>query len=442
MRAVETIIKTSSQVQEHPAEGIENKLVAAGVTLPVYNDEPPFHPPAVYPELRFTDVSSGGNHPYRLFRNLLLELGCDRRNFGSPLWNPLHNVIQPGMTVLLKPSIDRIPDLPDERLYAAVTHPSILRAVIDYAYIALDGTGRIIVAFARPEESAGADSTSILRLDSIQEYYFDKFQFEIERCDLRDPASDFVSVSMGPESLLHNFIDARLSDQDSDAGEIVSRSDKGTCGYSISRAVLSSDVFISVPKMKVHDRTGIALGLEGLADIASKKNKRPDDCPAYDRLVLKAERWLQHHSASRLNLPEDYAWRMIADLARIVTVADDQGGIHNNPQRDFFWIVDGIIGGENIGPKVPDPRPCGCLVAGENPLAVDMVTTRLMGFDIRKLRQFDLVLQGKAEFPSSDQIDVIADGDRIQGSSFFDSRDRDTMFRFRPHPSWAGRIEV
>lgn len=167
-----------------------------------------------------------------------------------------------------------------------------------------------------------------------------------------------------------------------------------------------------------------------------------DNVHAYDRLMLKAERWLQHHGAQGMNFQEDYAWREIADLARIVTFADDMGKIRDVARRDFFCFVDGIVGGENNGPLDPHPKPCGCLVVGENPLATDMVATRLMGFDIKRLRQYDLMLQGKEEFPSTDRIEVIADGDRMPGTRFFDSGDRNPMFGFRPHPSWAGRIEL
>jgi uncharacterized protein (DUF362 family) len=442
MRTVETLSKTALQIHEHLKEDADSRLVAVGMTLPLYNDEPPFHPPAVYPELRSPEISSGANHPYRLLRNLLSELGLDRRNFGSPLWNPFHNFIQPGMTVLIKPSVDVKPDLADGKLYAAVTHPSILRAVIDYVHVALDGTGRIVVACGTPARLVGNDPLKTLRLDSIQEYYFEKFQFEIELCDLRDSVSGNVPVGLGRESTLCNFSDPDSLYPGNEIQGMISHSQRGPCEYSISSEVLSSDVFISIPKMKVHDRTGIALGLQGLTDIVSQESKTPENAQLYDRLLTKAEKWLRNRSLSGLNLSEDFAWRIMADLARIVTFADDKGIIHDNARRNFFCVVDGIIGGENNGPLEPDPRPCGCLVIGENLLAADMVATRLMGFDIKKLRQYDLVLQGKEEFPSTDQIEIVADGEKIPGLTFFDSKDRNPMFGFRPHPSWAGRIEV
>ena len=49
-------------------------------------------------------------------------------------------------------------------------------------------------------------------------------------------------------------------------------------------------------------------------------------------------------------------------------------------------VVDGIIGGEGNGPMSPDAKPCGVILAGTHPAAVDMAAATLMGFDWQKLR--------------------------------------------------------
>lgn len=78
--------------------------VGIGITKPIYNNEPPFHPDTHYPELSFSDVSSMPNHPYRLLRELFVKLGLDIKNYGGLQWNPLGTIIKPGQTVLLKPN--------------------------------------------------------------------------------------------------------------------------------------------------------------------------------------------------------------------------------------------------------------------------------------------------------------------------------------------------
>src|SRR5579862_8633020 len=122
--------------------------VAVGTTEPVYCSDPPFHPEARFPELPFQDICSSGNKPYTLVRQLLLTLGFDEHNFGSPDWNPLGSLMRPGNTVVIKPNFVLSFNAGGDDLFAMITHPSILRAIIDYAYIAVKGAGRIIVADA------------------------------------------------------------------------------------------------------------------------------------------------------------------------------------------------------------------------------------------------------------------------------------------------------
>ncbi len=123
-------------------------VVAAGITTPIYNNDPPFHPDTTYPELPFSIFSSTPNYPYRLLRDLFVRMGFDRVNYGTSRWNPLAAIIQPGQTVVLKPNFVLSFNSSGDDIFAVVTHPSILRALIDYTYIALEGTGKIIIADA------------------------------------------------------------------------------------------------------------------------------------------------------------------------------------------------------------------------------------------------------------------------------------------------------
>jgi len=63
-------------------------------------------------------------------------------------WNPLGTIIKPGQTVLLKPNFVLSFNSSGDDLFAVVTHPSILRAIVDYVYLALKGIGRIVIADA------------------------------------------------------------------------------------------------------------------------------------------------------------------------------------------------------------------------------------------------------------------------------------------------------
>ena len=135
---------------------------------------------------------------------------------------------------------------------------------------------------------------------------------------------------------------------------------------------------------------------------------------------------------------------MTADLAKILFFADAEGRLQAAPQRRMFCIVDGIIGGDNKGPLEPDAVHAGCLIAGRNPFAVDLVTARLVGFDVRTLKQFDILSSDRWSFGlrSTSEVDIRLDGTLISGDDFFATSWRDPLYAFKPHPGWKGHIEL
>jgi hypothetical protein len=140
----------------------------------------------------------------------------------------------------------------------------------------------------------------------------------------------------------------------------------------------------------------------------------------------------------------DSAWRMTADLAKILYFADRTGKLCDTPQRQIFSIVDGIVAGERSGPLEPKPKACGCLVAGANPFAVDLVTTRLMGFNPQRLHQFDIAFDAEWDFGLRSLADIQIAGPNglLDGNIFFTADNRVPNLRFEPHPGWVGQIEV
>ena len=443
----------------------------------------------------------------------MYRLGYDSEHYGTPQWNPLGTIIHPGQTVLLKPNFVLSFNSSGDDLFSVVTHPSILRALIDYAYIALKGTGRIIIADTPQMDCNWDQLMAALRLDSIQSFYHKKFGFDIKIYDLRnfalkdptipayssnresrpgDPLGSVI-IDLGMQSRFYGLPGENYYGADYNRSETMKHHRGAIHEYCVSRTVLSADIFISVPKMKVHKKVGVTLNLKGLVGINTNKNylihyrlgtpggggdQLPDNQPKADRLFTKARRWLYDHALARQNrwgdlvyktslalyrnliepvrgisaetlmrdsgnwYGNDSAWRMTADLARIIAFADSEGKFFDTPQRKFFCVVDGIIGGENNGPLSPTAKACGCLVAGENPLAVDLVTTRLMGFDIRKLRQFDLTNEGSRYFPPPGDIEILMDEKKLSAEELFDPRNKNPMFGFKSHPGWAGHIEV
>ena len=91
-----------------------------------------------YPECPYPERTAGENDVYRLIRAGFHALGYDAAHYGRPEWNPLGEIIRPGMTVLVKPNwVLHENDDPSHDMNCVVTHPSVIRAVLDYVFLAL-----------------------------------------------------------------------------------------------------------------------------------------------------------------------------------------------------------------------------------------------------------------------------------------------------------------
>ena len=115
-----------------------------------------------------------------------------------------------------------------------------------------------------------------------------------------------------------------------------------------------------------------------------------------------------------------------------------------NPKfpRRYFALVDGIIAGEGEGPLAPDAKPCGLIIAGLNPVAIDATCAWLMGFDINKI-QFTNQAFNLKEFPltnfQNSEVEVVSNEEQWRGK-LGELQNVDT-FNFNPHFGWKGKIE-
>ena len=139
-----------------------------------YPDIFPYDPGESYPEYK-GEVSGKPNHAYAAVRKSLEILGCDNERFNSAQWNPLGHLIFPGNRVFIKPNlvahIHRGGSGQDESLYSVITHPSVVRAVLDYVMIALKDDGKIVIGDS-PSVDADFDRiTAALKLDLLAGLY-------------------------------------------------------------------------------------------------------------------------------------------------------------------------------------------------------------------------------------------------------------------------------
>jgi len=456
-----------------------------------YSESPPYFPCAIFPEYPFTDKRiDKNNEAYGSLRQLLLLLGLDTENFGKKSWNPFGSFIFPGNTVLLKPNFMRHFN---ERggIEGLITHGSVIRAAIDYVYIALKGKGRIIIADG-PMDDADFERIAELRgIREIQRFYKENTGFEIEVYDLRrekvrksgdkivhrdelkgDPLGYSV-VDLGNISAFKkDVLDYKAFRGAECRTEIMSLHHNETKDeYLIANTLLCADVVINLPKMKTHKRAGVTLALKNMVGITGDRNWLPhsSECVSENKCCskpgLKAR--LSRGLKNMINLIKplrdtlrqfvgvteatrtagnwygnDIMWRTILDLGYINRYADKKGVMTSEVQRRNFVIVDGIVAGEGDGPTNPAPKPCGVLVGGFNELCVDMATSRVMGFDPVKIPKFKNISNEAfqkfcgIDFKDMQCVSNIKEWDK--NISNFTGKCLD----FKPHYGWKGHIEV
>ena len=479
-----------------------------------YPDEHPYSPSEAYPEYPFRDhLARRGNLVYEGVRRLFIELGLDAARLNTSGWNPLGDLIKPGMKVVLKPNFVRSRHYEGKDPYAMITHPSVLRAVADYCWIALKGDGRIIIADAPQYDGNWTELLELTRLDKVADFYAAQGGPQMEIRDLRDYWSrkrHFPSmaiplpgdpegtskINLGNRSALFAIPEpTRLYGAVYHRDETISHHTGAEQIYEMSNTVLNADVVISVPKLKTHKKVGVTMNIKGLVGICTNKNlivhyslgspleggdQYPNGhyTPMEERLI-KTERWMYDTFLAKRSVPLEYfhrsiywlhgafikplgikvekekrlldagnwygndsAWRMAVDLMKVFAFADRDLDMSHVQQRKMFSVVDGIIGGENKGPLEPDPKPAGVLLGGENFLAVDIVATRLMGFDPMKVRVLKHLME-QMEFDlgvhNYQDIEV-----RCSNPQWRDClvNETDSFLSFKPYPGWTGHLEI
>jgi uncharacterized protein (DUF362 family) len=277
-----------------------------------YCTEIPFDPPEAYPELSFIEGTNKSNTVYPMVRELLQQLRLDSKNIGTPRWNPFKDIVKPGSTVLIKPNlVTHRHYLGKDSLYSSIIHGSIIRPIIDYIYLALQGNGSIIIA-DNPVEST--DFKSLMEFTQIQgmvDNLIKKGYKALKVIDLRPRVSKeakkgnfyyeklpgdplgYVTINLGKDSLFAEFdedaevhyytLADRTVDHIDPKYHEKSKTDDyhnpSTHRYIVSRSVLNADTIINVAKMKSHCKAGISLTLKNMIGTVYEKDCMPHHRP-------------------------------------------------------------------------------------------------------------------------------------------------------------------
>jgi len=132
---------------------------------------------------------------------------------------------------------------------------------------------------------------------------------------------------------------------------------------------------------------------------------------------------------------------MVLDLNKALFHFDEEARQRSKALR-YLTIVDGVVAGEGNGPMAPDAVSAGVLIAGLNPVAVDVVSTLLMGFDDTKVPLLARAWQARgfslANFPR-EAVFCVSNFPAWNGS--IDTLVAAPHLEFKPHFGWRGHIE-
>ena len=140
----------------------------------------------------------------------------------------------------------------------------------------------------------------------------------------------------------------------------------------IARTALDSDVIISVPVLKAAVRTYVSLSLKNMKGVMPGAEKR---------------------KSHRLGLD-----KAIVDLCSVV--------------RPGYAIIDATVGAEGMGQYPDDAKEMGLIVAGSNPLYVDVVGASLMSIDPAQVMHLQYMAEHEGTRAKLDAIDVV--GERLE----------------------------
>jgi len=477
---------------------------------PSYPLDSPYNPSEIYPELKCyfsgceTDKS---NNVYGTVRESFRLLSYDLINYGTENWNPLGWLIQPGETVMLNPNMLAHKHIYNDDWDYVITHGSVIRAVLDYVFIALKGKGRIIIADGPQADSVIEKILELMGIKEIQEFYKASLNFDVEFIDFRDskliniegvtgepirlegdPAGSVV-VDLADLSMFSELDSKNLPYYGCDYNILKTQihHTNGKHEYKICKTPLNADVFINIPKLKTHKKCGLTVNLKSLVGgVNADKNYLPHyiigtpetggdqfdkktlKTSAENALVIKVKHYLSKNNpivqfiVRKLKntaykifgetsevvrsgnwYGNDTVWRMCLDLNRILMYGNPDGTLETGKKKKFLSVVDGIVSMEGAGPNAGTRKPTGIIISGDNPVSVDTVCARLIGFDEKKIKIIYKALNKhslplyKGEF---EDIQIVSNEHRWnKRAADFTKED---SFVFQPHFGWKGHIEL
>lgn len=407
----------------------------------------PYSPDEAYPEFPSLTPSAPGTNPvFAMVRNVLRDMQLDAPHYGTPQWNPLGDLVPPGGKIVVKPNWVLHRNMGSGGMDCMITHPSVLRAVLEYAFLAKPS---LVTLGDAPLQ--GCDFNAMLDYAAMHAV-IDQFRArglplvltDFRRTITSETASGvktvredfrgedhYVLADLGADSLLEPISRdwKRFRVTVYDPRKMWNHHAPGRHRFLLAREVFEADLILNCPKLKAHKKAGVTCCLKNLIGINGNKEYLPhhrkgsveagrggDSHPQQSWLVdmlesaldvLNKHRQFEHlyafgerviyylerryqrrvpHAQMEGNwYGNDTIWRTCLDLNRALLYADTTGRLHDRPQRRELSIVDAIVCGQGEGPLEPLPLATGAIFAACNPAIGDHLACRLLHFDAVKI---------------------------------------------------------
>ena len=422
--------------------------------------------------------------------------------------NPILDFIQirPNDIVVIKPNlVKESKDTDKQEWKSVITSSYVIGVVAEYVCQRLKDTGRLYICDAPQTDSSFKAIVEKLRLNEIATDCTNKYGTEVNIVDLRneewtnekgvivkreklagDPKGT-IAFNLGKDSLFYGHKgEGKYYGADYDFREVNKHHSQETQEYLICGTPIHADVFISLPKLKTHKKTGVTLSIKNLVGINADKNWLPhhtwgspktggDEYPDVS-LKRKVETWgsqavkkfVIRYPSLGMKITQiarkegakifgsgtdtirsgnwygnDTTWRMTLDLSRCLLYGNMNGTLHPDRKKRCYSVIDGEIGMEGAGPMQGEPKECGVFISGEDLASVDAVAATLMGFDWKRLpviREAFAQVALPISNVNPDDIKIVSNVD--EWNCNLDEFRMKNHFDFRPHFGWKNYMEL
>ena len=411
--------------------------------------------------------------------------------------------VHPGDRVFVKPNWVQERHLRRDEWVQMITHPSVITAVIDILVENMAGSGTIIVGDSPMTPANFDEIVALMPVEEWRRkceeggISFSLVDMRNERWNVSGDGIILSSVELPGDpsgKTLYN-VEGDLSEfftKETSLGgyygasydiEETNRAHDGQTNlYEMGGSVMEADIFVNLPKLKTHKKAGMTCCLKNLVGVSTNKNLLTHhtvgapadggDQFAENGMARKAEGVLTARAKSIANLARpiarvlvplkwiakkvwgdnravarngswfgnDTLWRTILDLNKILLYGNLDGTLSRSVRMGYVAIVDGIVAGEGEGPLEPDPVDAGVLLCGGNPVIVDMVASRIMGFDFQKIPSLAHAFKvERLPLVSGLPGDVMCSMDGRNPVSF---NHISPVRRFTPPSGWVGHVEL